>query len=290
MKKRLLSIIVLTMLVTASLIFTGCADVNYSTIKTEDGGIIEQVTATLNEDELISAYPDVDITMKKNEITALANNTLVDNLANYVAYLQYLKKLATAQNWLDKVELYTKLMTQIKIAEPCWENNKFTCMINFESASAYNIYYRSQLNFHMGTQTVKWMYTKHYFNCTAGDALHVGLYNDLSRVLTEDIFPGFSADDANITYSYLAPSHRYHSNANFVETTSDGYLHTWIVSTSAPDQALYFYVIELNRSHFYLISIIISLIVCIILFTIAIIIVSIKRKKNKRLIEKLIKK
>lgn len=285
--KKSASLIIAIMLVFTSLLFTGCASVSYSTIKDKDGRITEIVIATLNEELIVESGED--IVAKKAQLKGLAHNALVEKLDNYGTRIQTLRNDAHNNRDLEKESYYLQLLSQIKISEPVWAENKLSCIVSYESEDAYLYFYEiEQPNFSTTTKKENWFYSTIYFKGSTGYALNHGLYAVLSDKIS-DMFVSFNQEDVSLSYSYLARSRRYHSNADSVEYTEEGYyLHSWNISSDNPEKEIYFYVRSANRSHFYLLSIIISLIVCAILCIIAIFILISKKKKRKRLISRLI--
>ena len=110
------------------------------------------------------------------------------------------------------------------------------------------------------------------------------LYQTLkSSIYLKKYFNIFDEEDVNLTYSYLAGSSRYKSNADSISYAGDGYYsHTWNVDINNPDKEIYFSVRLANRWIWYVLAIGISLIVCFILVVIALIL----KIKNRPKLEK----
>lgn len=286
--KKMLKLSVFVLLVITSLIFTGCASVSYSTIKSEDGSITETVVAVFDNTKLGNTAPD--IIFKKSEIQNLVTDAILNKYNDYGKRMNDLRKHYHDEGNKELEVYYSNLLNQVKITTPFWNENNLNCILIFDTEDAYmNFYNIKEQNFSNIVQSEKWLYTKVYFKGSSGYGLNNGLYATLASELG-DLFTTTTETDISLSYSYLACSKRYHSNADQIEYTTNGYLHTWNISSENPDEEIYFYVKVANRSNFYLLSIIISLIICIILCIIAIIKIKIIKKKNNRLILKIINK
>lgn len=281
MKKSLRIFILLNMLIFVSTIFSGCAEINYSTIKTKDGGIVEKVTALIDEQSLIDANYNVNI--KKLEIEQIATSAMQELVNDYNQKIQQQIHIYTVQQDQEMIASFTDLLDDVTALKPYWENTVFNCQINFDSVSAYCLFYDlTETNFSTQTTRSNWWSTKITYSGNLGYAINSGLYSILKTKLNLT-FLNFSDQDTNLSYSYLARSKRYHSNSDYVLATTDGYLHTWKIDSSNIDKEIYFYLNIANRGHWFLISIILSLIITTIILFISIIILFIKKTKNIKL-------
>jgi len=272
------------LLICVSFIFVGCANVNYTTIKYSNGEIVETVNCVLNEQLLIDKGYNVEL--KKNSIATTAYLALQDKYSEYIAKINQKREQAIINQEHDKLSLYEQLLESVNVYQPAWTKDVLVCKIHFKSATAYYLFYDlKQPNFQQA-ETKKNLFTnKIYYRGNLGYSINHGLYSTIANKLDLQ-FMKFSAEDVNLTYSYLAPARRYHSNANYIQSTSDGYLHTWVVGENL-DEEIYFYLIIANRHAWYLLAIAISLLVCFILLLVGIIKIYIS--KNKKLVVKLIK-
>lgn len=286
--KKILKLSVFVLLVITSILFTGCASVSYSTIKSDDGSITETVVAVFDDTEL--GTTNSDIILKKSEIQQKVDEAISNKYNDFGRRMTDMKNAYHDEGNREMEIYYANLLTQVKITRPFWSDDNLNCVLIFDTEDAYMHFYNiKEQNFSNIVETEKWLYTKVYFKGSSGYGLNNGLYATLYNELG-DLFSSTTETGVNLSYSYLARSRRYHSNADLIEYTSDGYLHTWYISSENPNEEIYFYVNVANRSNFYLLSIIISLIICIILSIIAIIKIKINKKKNNRLILKIINK
>lgn len=283
MKKTFTKIIVCFTLILVSFIFVGCCNVSYTNF-TEDGIYNEVLEVTLNEQTLKDeGYNDLEITRFKGDMLSLANNTLNDKYSSYENKIQNnINKYKHDPEKKDLLDAYTELLTAVKITPPKWENNVFSAKIEFASKSAYLIFYDlTEKNFSKEEIEKGLFYNTRYYKGSLGYAVNYGLYSTLSHNLSH-YFSKFTPEDTSLSYTYLAPSSRYHSNADQITYYDDGYYaHTWKVDTNNLDKEIYFYLRLANRWIWYLTAILISLVVVVILIVIAIIKHLITKKKEQ---------
>ena len=280
--KKIISILIL--LICVSFIFTGCASVNYTTLKYSNGEIIETVECTLNEQLLKNKGYNVN--EKKNAISATAYVALQEKYSGYITKITNKYENLIQNKDFENAEIYEELLESVTVYQPVWRENILFCKIHFKTSTAYYMFYNlTEPNFKRDREIKNLFTEKIYFRGNLGYALNNSLYSTLSTRLDLQ-FMKFSEQDVSLSYSYLAPSRRYHSNADDINVTKDGYLHTWYVREDI-NQEIYFYVILANRHVWYLLAIVISLFVTFILLVVALIKITLCRKKT--LIQTLIK-
>lgn len=282
MKRKPLTFMITFMLIAVSIVFAGCSDVNYLSGKDVDGNIVEQVSASIDE----SLFTSDELFIKKSQILHIANDTINEKLNDYNNKLNLLIVEAHAMGETETELKYRQLLKEVTISKPTWDGNTFYVNASFQSESAYLIFYGlTERNFKEKYTTEKWLYNTIHFKGSLGYYQNYGLYNSLKTDL-QPVFPEFSSDDATLTYSYLTQSRRYHSNADTKIHTQDGYLHTWKVDDI--NQEIEFTLKIANRQNWYILAILIGLTFTLILSIIALIVVLIKHRKNKRLIYRLV--
>ena len=271
---KVLSIFLL--LICVSFLFAGCSQVNYTTIKHSNGEITESVTCLLDYQALENR--GYDIAEKKLAISATAIVTMEEKLGEYLTKINLKLNQAYLNKDDETIALYNKLKESITIYEPTWEDNILNCKINFKNSTSYYLFYNlTEANFKQ-TKTKHNLFTnKIYYTGNLGYSLNHSLYSILA-VRLKNQFLKFGENDVSLSYTYLAPARRYHSNANYIKPCDEGYLHTWLVESGNFDKEIYFYLIIANRNAWYLLAIVISLIVCLVLLIVAVIKTVIKPK------------
>lgn len=272
------------LLICVSFLFAGCASINYTTMKYSNGEMVETVDCLLDEEKMETKGYDVE--KQKLSIATTAYLALQDKYTKYLADVNIELNKALASKELERATLLEEMLESVIVYEPYWEENVLHCEIYFKSSSAYYLFYGlTEPNFKQEKIKENLFTNKIYYKGNLGYSLNHSLYSTIATRLDMQ-FMKFSEQDVNLTYSYLAPARRYHSNANYIQATKDGYLHTWIVGENI-DQEIYFYLTLANRHAWYLLAIVISLFITFILLVIAVIKICIKPKKTliKALIE-----
>lgn len=267
------------MLIFVSIVFCGCSKVNYINYTDEDGVYTEILEITLDE----SKFENID--NAKQDILDAVDSTLLSKHSSYTLKINSkLNELRYDQNKQELYKKYQDLLDDVSWSiEDFDENNYFYIKLKFESTSSYLFFYDikeknfSQKEVHKGL-----FYDKIYFKGNLGYYVQHSLYSTLNQsIYLKEYFDKFSEKDVDLTYSYLAGSSRYKSNADTVTYAEDGlYSHSWKVNTDNMDKEIYFTLRLANRWVWYVLAISISLIVCVILITISLI--KHLKKKNKQ--------
>lgn len=257
--------------------FCGCADINYATIKNEDGQITETVTAILDSEYFNQQNKPLP---SKQEILYISRLSMK---AKYDEYLSTCSaeiiKYEMEQDF-ETATLYRELAKAVTVYEPFFVENNYYAKIEFANTTAYCLFYNmTEQHFVQQETQTNFLTNKIYFKGNLSYSINNGLYSLLKNDL-KNYFPKFNEDSATLSYSYMAPARRYHSNADYIKQTEQGYLHTWNVDKNNQDKEIYFYLVRANRNVLYLIAIIISLIVAIILSIIVLIKFILRHNKN----------
>ena len=287
MKKKFPKLIIVFVLALVSLLFSACADVNYTTGKNIEGDIVEQVIATLDTNSL--NMTSSQIYNRKTQITNTANSTLENLKRSYLNKInqEILKAESDQNNELKRK--YEDLLDDVYFSEPSWQGDIFVVSAKFKSESSYLIFYNlTEKNFSTIQTKPGWLYDKIYYKGNLGYYTNYGLYSSLVNQISP-LFPGFNTDDTRLAYSYLTQSRRYHSNADQITHTKDGYLHSWDIEESL-DKEIYFYLKIANRQNWYILALTIGLISTAILSVLALIILIIKKIRKRRLIYRILDK
>ena len=282
MKRKLMLLVTSFVLIIVSIFFVGCSKVNYTSGKDINDNIVEQVSAKIDESNFIGT----DLLIRKSQISNIAKNTLQTKLNDYNSKVNSMIVEAHLQGETEKEIKYKQLLKEITVSEPEWDGNTFYVNASFQSESAYLIFYGlSERNFKEKYTTEQWLYNTIHYKGSLGYYQNYGLYNTLKRDI-QFVFPEFTSEDTTLTYSYLTQSRRYHSNADTKVHTQDGYLHTWKVDNI--NQEIEFTLKIANRQNWYILAILIGFSFTLILSIVALILVIIKRHKNKRLIYRIL--
>lgn len=272
------------MLIFISIVFCGCGTINYVNYKDEDGNFHEVIEYYLDEEKFAN-YPS--ISKVKNEITTIANKTLIEKYQNYETLVNNL--VISCQTNPDKqhlVDSYKELLTHVSFDTPHWEGNYFKCRLAFTSTSAYLIYYElTNTNFSLTKTKEGFLYNTTYFIGNPAYLTEKSLYANIKFNLSKT-FTEFSAKDLSFSYTYLTTSKRYHSNANYVEYAGENYYaHVWNLNEGNINKEIYFYLKLANRSSWYIIAIIISILTTAIMLLVGLVIHKITKNKTKKTYE-----
>lgn len=277
-----MKLMIVYLLMAISIFFAGCSDINYTSGKDIDGNIVEQVSATIDE----SLFAGTDLLIRKTQINNIATDTINNKLNDFYNKINFLIAEAHVLEETETEQKYRQILKEVTISEPIWDGNTFFVNASFQSESAYLIFYGlTERNFKEKSTTKHWLYNTIHYKGNLGYYQNYGLYNTLKTNI-QTVFPEFTSEDTTLTYSYLTQSKRYHSNADKKQHTQDGYLHTWEVTDI--NQEIEFRLNIANRQNWYILAILIGLSCTLILSIIALIIVIVKRHKNKRLIFRII--
>ncbi|MBQ8430574.1 MAG: hypothetical protein IJX26_01345 [Clostridia bacterium] len=277
----------LLLVIITSFMFAGCGQVNnistqqqntinYSTMEISKEEIKDSITASL-----FMESENIQTEFKKNQVVNSVTITLNEKYLRFINEMETNRNLYQFQGDEEMATIYSELLTSVHISEPYWENNDFNCLITFKSTTARALFYNSTEDIFTQGKTANNLFTqKLYFNGDLTATLNNGLFALVYPSLKSS-FVEFNQNNFELTYSYLAPAKRYHSNANYLLNTDEGYLHTWIVDQNNENQEIYFYLVLARRSSFYMLAILISLVLTTILLIVALLLKINKNKKNK---------
>lgn len=244
-----------------------------------DGKIVEQVVISVDE----GTYSP----QQKQDIKWATRNIINQRLITYKANVNSM--ILSAINSEHKA-LLQQMLDGVEFSSPEWDEDtgEFFVYATFFNETSYIWFYNVvEKNFKQTSTTEKWLYYTIHYTGNTDYIKNVGLYNLLSTSeLLTSIFP--EIENSQLTYSYLTQSRRYHSNADSVTHTTDGYLHTW--NATGENKEIEFHLNIANRQNWYILAILIGLSFTLILGIVALIIVITKHSKRKRLIYRMINK
>jgi len=247
--------ICLLILICFCFVITGCsASCETGFIKSPSGSIIEFYQMPFEESKLLSAgVTGFEITRIKNNI----NNSIKEELNNYY---QTFKTYVENDSSLTKKEktfitygvIIQSSMDQKKV-EDIWfgDLNKVDCLeyqIYYINSTCYSYFKKAnQLNEHQKNLTTKKFFTT-TVKVTKDFNESVNLSKKIITICENEFARGlippnnwnlikpqinFDSITSNVTYSYLSPTKRLHSNANIIEKIDEGYYkHTWVINTN----------------------------------------------------------
>jgi len=281
MKKSMLRTILCCMLILVSIVFCGCSNVHYVNYTDENGVYTEMLEITLVKTKF------ENLESAKQDITNAIKSTLESQHSSYTADIN--AKINEIKNDPKKQDLciaYNNLLDDISWnIDEFNKNNSLVVKLQFQSKTSYLFFYDiSNKNFSKKEINKGLFYNKIYFKGNLNHFMQNSLYQTLkSSIYLKKYFNIFDEEDVNLTYSYLAGSSRYKSNADSISYAGDGYYsHTWNVDINNPDKEIYFSVRLANRWIWYVLAIGISLIVCFILVVIALILKIKNRPKQEK--------
>lgn len=286
MKKNLLILIISFFLASNCLGFFGnkmaveydlISSSSTSIIKDDNGSIFEEVIYSSSE----ANFAENNLNFETDSI--IIQRAIHQNLDKM--YTQYLFKVNNHINDslltqdYELAERYQELLEEVTISIPEWQEYNLICKTQFKSKSAYCIFYDiTETLFNDAEEVEHTFVTKYYYKTNSSTALNQGLNSIIVKTLQDlSITP---TESITTYYSYLARSRRYHSNADSITQTEQGYLHSWNININE-DEEIYFYLNIANRATWLIVAIILSLCLALALATIALIIVLIQKHKNK---------
>lgn len=282
-KNRILIALLSLLLLMISVLFSGCANVDYTTVKLRDGSINEMLATTIDEAKIQEKSQSVAVL--KNSVQKMAVEILTEKLTEYTKTItKYVKYYQNAGN-VELANAYAELLMGVDIKQPSWKDDVFYLSIDFANITSYSLFYNlTEKNFVEEKRTENFFIEKIYYVGNLGYNLNSGLvslvYNEFQLN-----FPELLDENVTLSYSYLPPSTRYHSDADKVTMTADGKLHTWEIKDGDLDREIHFYLILANRASWFIVALLISEITAIILLLIATISALIRHKKNKQKIK-----
>lgn len=242
--------------------FTGCAQIDFSTYHNDDGSVIEQVSITINEQEL--ADHGYNVLAEEQKILVDVNARLNQLILGYQSYLQglYTHNQLTAENYAS---LYSGVKADMSTE---WASGNLIAQLIYASQTDYQFFY---IYLHggmveTGTQEVvkKTFYVKTIYTGTAnyGD---FALYNEVYSVYANSTFARFDPDATTLYYNYAVSSKRIHSDADNIRLDNNGnYIHRWKIDKDEPSKVIHLYTIQARPSYWIVLCIGISLGVCVI--------------------------
>ena len=268
------------LLILISLIFGGCSQVNYVNYTDENGIYTEVVEITLDETKF------ENLEQAKQDISDHVNSTL---LSEYTSYTFKVNNKINEYRYdpqnQDLYEAYIDLLDDVT-----WEFNNFEdgnyfyVKLMFASTSSYLIFYDlTEKNFTEKDINEGLFYNTITYTGNLGYYIKNSLYSSLkSSPYLKKYFNQFSEQDVDLTYTYLAGSNRYKSDADETYYAGDGlYAHVWKVDTNNMEKEIHFSLRIANRWIWYVVAISISLLFCIVLAIIGVMIHIVKKKKEK---------
>lgn len=280
MKKTVLKSVLCFVLIMVSIVFCGCSQVNFINYTDENGIYTEVLEITLDETKF------ENLNKAKQDISDAVNSTLLSKYSTYTMNINM--KLNEFKYDSEKQDLYVAY--QDLLDDVTWEThnfddkNYFYIKLMFASTSSYLIFYDiTEKNFSEKEVTKGLFYNTINYKGNLGYYIQHSLYSTLRHSpYLDKYFETFSEEDVDLTYSYLAGSSRYKSNADEVFYVGEGlYSHTWKVDTNNMDKEIHFSLRIANRWIWYVLAIGISLIVCVILILTALIMHFLKKKQQK---------
>lgn len=281
--KRLLSVLIVGILFVC-FIFTGCAEISFTTYHNDDGSIVEQVCITIDEREL-SSY-SYNVVTEENKISTDVRTRLLNLVQNYNTYLQ--NRFSAGEITKSDYELLAFGVTP-QMSEG-WENGTLIAELIYSSADDYHSFYKYLNGGSSSTATTRdeekhLLYTKTTYtgNANYGD---FALYNEVYTVYAESRFSRISPEATTLYYNYAVSSKRIHSDADSIYLDNNGnYIHCWKINPNEPSRVIHLYTIKANPSYWILICMGISLTICLITVTILVVKQKIKSNKEKSQIE-----
>lgn len=249
--------------------------VDYLYGKDYDENIVEQITVTLQCDTNTS-----DFLSKKNQLKIAVKEVINAKYSAYKTKINSMLDTALMINDMESVASYNKLLDDVTVYEPVWQDNVMTINSLFNSETSFLLFYSATYN-NVNKKDVdsKWLYYEVTYTGSLTYYQNFGLYNTLKSSI-ENIFTEITLPYTTNTYSYLTQTRRYHSNAQSKTHTDDGYLHVWNVSDD--DQTIIFTLRIAYRSHWYILALIIGLVFACILSISVFVVVLIKRISHKK--------
>ncbi len=284
MKRKIFISILICVLAIASIFSCGYQAILAIDDKTDylygkdfDGQIVEQVVVSIDN----NTYSP----QQKQDIKWTARNIINQKL---IAYKANVNSMILSARSNEHRALLQQMLDGVEFSSPDWdeETGEFFVNVTFLNETAYLWFYNVlEKNFKQTTTTEKWLYYTIHYTGNIDYMKNVGLFNLLStsESLTS-IFPEIA--NSQLSYSYLTQSGRYHSNADSITRTTDGYVHTW--NATSENKEIEFHLNIAHRQNWYILAIIIGLSCALILGVVALIIVIIKHNKRKRLIYRMI--
>lgn len=267
-------------------LFTGCASSNVLVKENLDGSVdifysVQLEVSKLLEDEDIT---ESDVNQMKSKIETKASELIARCRAEYNFNLnKYYSNGAITK------EERNKLVKEFNVYTG-WNSNLYLVKFSFDSAKSYKIYVDYGTNLNINTQTEKGFFVNKNIqksinplgrkrNELGGESIFK-YFNDLKN---DYINSHFSAEVAEkfpklvMSYSYVTPTSKIHSDADEKDFTNVGYLHSWEINENNYTKEIEFYTLSVNPATWYLLA----LTIVFVFMAIYLVVIYFKKPKNK---------
>lgn len=267
-------------------LFTGCASSNVLVKENSDGSVDIFYSVQLEVSKLLEDgdIEESDVNQMKSKIETKSSELIARCRAEYNFNLN-----KYYNNGSITKEDRNKLVKQFNVYTG-WDADLYLVKFSFDSAKAYNIYVDYGINLNISTSTEKGLFinknVKKVVNPLGRKRNELGgecvfkYFNDLKN---DYINSHFSAEVAEkfpklvMSYSYLTPSSKIHSDADEKGFTSVGYLHSWEIDENNFTKEIEFYTLSVNPAVWYLLA----LTIVFVFVAIYLVVIYFKKPKNK---------
>lgn len=280
-KKKVLPIFVCLLIVLSTMFFSACSNINLTTVVNEDGSIDEIVTVLLDEQDLKSqGYSSNRISQIKNDIVDCGTQASTNICSDFNVRVQADILLASTPAEVAKLNSYLNGISSLQNNLP--QDVKYVFGIRFKNADVYRYYYNVSANQSPNYQTEKhFLYTKYYYYGLTMYADYTSLYNNIKSSFATKYPTIVLNNQATLTYTYQTEYRRERTNADKITQKNGIYYHTWLVHESDFQQPIMIYYNIANSGNCILLCIGATMVICLLLWIIALIVDKSKAKKQK---------
>lgn len=251
------------MLIFLSLIFTGCASIEYQRVINTDGSIVDAVAVKLDVEKITNAgYNKVKVTNDiKIKMTGYINS-IVNSFIIRDDNLSSLDKSAVINN------------TQTLVSE---SDTYIVASIKFNNYATFKYFYGLHLNEETNNDDIKivkdFLVTK---SISTGKTIFSGANAEfIANEFLAYFDNNFTIEDANLSYVFGTTENKMYSDATYHFTLNDVNFHQWVITDV--NQEISTYTLTARPINWYLLGLALTFGLIIILF-----VISLFKKQTKK--------
>lgn len=266
------------MLIIISMSFCGCAEIRAMTTVNEDKTIDQCVYVTLKENEIRNA--GYNLALVKKDVSDEAFAEAVDIKQQFINNINMQIMSYQLSGDLETVNTLQSFANGLSIIGNKWTDNKYGIGLRFANSDVYRYFYGITTD-----NTDNRQYEKHFFYTKVidtGSTLYLryqSLYDSISSKF-EIKYPNLINTESELLFTYVADTHREHSDADFITKQNGKYYHTWKVEPSDFEKEVVLYYNIANQGNCILVCLITGLGICVVLLVCGIFAVKIKKQRK----------
>lgn len=255
----------LILFVFITLIFGGCASVDYSRTIQASGRVTDRLVIAISDEALSNANISAE---------DLFYNIQLDLKLFYLKPIDDFKQVCSDSQLLstqEKLEIMEGITTEITQV-----GNEIICEVQFSNIRVFNLYYAPSTE--NTTKVVNGTFLNRYVQ-TSSNAFAILKNEQLAGLISKyrQIFNNtYDLENLKLSQTYASPNTSIYSNANQTKVAQGIKSHVWEINATNLDFNLEFYTIGPRTVSWYILALLLSIAVAVVLWTVF----KIKNKKN----------